>query len=136
LVIDDYAHHPTEIEATLVALKQHHKRPIVAVFQPHRFSRVKHLEQRFAESFGACDKLIVTEVYAAGESAIEGVSGQRMASLIEATGHPCVEFLADLDRVAGRLAELAVPGDVVITMGAGSVTQIGPELLALLRQGV
>jgi UDP-N-acetylmuramate--alanine ligase len=130
-VLDDYGHHPTEIKTTLDALGQGWPgmRKVV-VFQPHRYSRTKALFDDFARSFYQADVLLVLPIYAASESPIEGVDSRKLCDSILAHGHKDVRFVEDIDAAAGLLAELIVPGDVVLTLGAGNVYQVGERLLA------
>ncbi len=122
LIIDDYAHHPTEIRATLQAAKNGWNRRIIAVFQPHRYSRTSQLMNEFARSFDAADRLILTEVYAPPpEKPIPGVSGKRLAELARERLGDRVEYVPRLEDVVDRLCALAQEGDIVVTMGAGDV---------------
>lgn len=122
LVIDDYAHHPSEIQATLEAAKSAWNRRVVAVFQPHRYSRTGQLMDEFASSFGSADRVILTEVYAPPpDKPIPGVSGERLAQLVKERIGDRVEFVPDLDDVVKRLSSLTQEGDIVVTMGAGDV---------------
>jgi len=130
LVIDDYAHHPTEIRVTLAAARAGWDRRVVAVFQPHTYTRTKDFFQDFAESFGDADVLILTDVYAAREAPIEGVSGALIADAARLAGHPDVRYVPNMGDVRGALRDLLVPGDIVLTMGAGDVWKVGAELLA------
>jgi UDP-N-acetylmuramate--alanine ligase len=134
MVVDDYGHHPTEIRATLAGAKASYPdRRLVAVFQPHRFSRVRAHLEAFAACLDAADAVVLTDIYAAGEQPIAGVSIER---LCEATRARRPERSVRLDKpVAGlaeRLAAETCPGDLVITLGAGSVTRVSHELSALL----
>ena len=132
LVIDDYAHHPTEIAATLRALKLHHGRRVIAVFQPHRYSRVARLGARFAGCFSDADVVIATDIYPAGEEPRPDVSAEALAESIRAAGSSDVHYLGDLDGVPDAVVRLSRPGDVVITLGAGSVTLLGSRILERL----
>jgi UDP-N-acetylmuramate--alanine ligase len=133
LVIDDYGHHPTEIQATLSALRKGWNRRIIAVFQPHRYTRTKFLHQDFGRSFYDSDIVIVTEIYAAGESPINGVKGELIADEIKAFGHKKVIFIKNFEDVAPRLLEIAEPGDIILTLGAGNIWQVGETFLKLLK---
>ena len=135
LVMDDYAHHPTEIQALLGALRESYDRPLVAVFQPHRYSRTRDLFERFVTSFYAADRVLVTDIYPAGEAPLPEVSAEALAEGIRAHGHKEVMYLPDLDTLPERLQTLLEPGDLVVTLGAGNVCQAGVELLRRL-QGV
>jgi UDP-N-acetylmuramate--alanine ligase len=131
-VVDDYGHHPAEIRATLAAARQVHDGRIVVVFQPHRYTRTQHLFDEFATAFHQADLLVLTEIYAAGEEKIPGVESARLAEAIRAHGQRDVRFVADLDAVPEALAADLAPGDLVITLGAGNVSSLGPKLLAAL----
>jgi UDP-N-acetylmuramate--alanine ligase len=132
-VVDDYGHHPTEIRATLAAARSVHPGRVVAVFQPHRYTRTRDLFDDFATAFNDADRVVVTEVYAAGEDKIPGAEGGPLADAIRAHGHRDVRFVGDLEAVAPSLAPELEPGDWVITLGAGNVAQAGRALLALLE---
>lgn len=121
MVVDDYAHHPTEVKATLQAAKSGWDRRIVAVFQPHLFSRTRDFFMEFAHAFLASDILIVTEIYPAREEPIEGITGSLVAEAAEKAGHPQVTFIPDLDGLNQILDQTAQPGDMVLTMGAGTI---------------
>lgn len=136
LVIDDYGHHPAEIRATLAAARAAHPGRIVVVFQPHRFSRTQDCFEEFATAFNDADRLVVTEIYAAGEEKIPGVDGQALADAIRAHGHRDVRFTQDLAEIARLLPEELLRGDLFLTMGAGNVGALGPQVLATLtREG-
>ncbi|MFQ5718520.1 MAG: UDP-N-acetylmuramate--L-alanine ligase [Acidobacteriota bacterium] len=134
LVIDDYGHHPTEIRATLAAAREGWHRPIVAVFQPHRYTRVRDLLDEFAASFEAAATVLVTDIYPAGEEAIPEVTAERVVEALRAAGHPDVRLVKNVDDVPGELLAVARPGDLVMTLGAGSVTRVGEELVKRLEQ--
>jgi UDP-N-acetylmuramate--alanine ligase len=131
-VIDDYGHHPTEILATLAAAKNAFDRRIVAVFQPHRYSRTKDLLAEFTRAFGDAELVIVTDIYAAGEDPIDGISGVDLAEAIERQHKGGVVYAAAGDGLAAEIAALVKDGDVVITLGAGDITRLGPRLLEQL----
>jgi len=132
-VVDDYGHHPTEIVATLSAARSTHSGRIVVVFQPHRYSRTRDLFDDFVSSFHDADLLVLTEIYAAGEPKIQGVESAALADAIRAHGHRRVQLVRDLDRIAEVLAPELRNGDMVITLGAGNVSMVGPQLLAALE---
>jgi UDP-N-acetylmuramate--alanine ligase len=134
-VVDDYGHHPTEIRATLAAARGLHSGRIVVVFQPHRYSRTRDLFDAFTDAFHDADRLIVTGIYAAGEEKIPGVEAAVLVEGIRARGHRGAELVADLQKVPEVLVPELRAGDLVITLGAGSVTQLGPKLLRALEQG-
>jgi len=132
-VVDDYGHHPAEIRATLAAAKAGFDCRVVTVFQPHRYTRTLHLREEFLTAFNLADVLIVMDVYAAGEPAIPGVSGRDLADGIRSHGHRDVTYLgSDRTRIVEHLTEIARRGDLMITLGAGDVSQLGPELLKSL----
>jgi UDP-N-acetylmuramate--alanine ligase len=125
LIVDDYGHHPVEIRATLVAAAEGFPdRKILAVFQPHRYSRVHELWDDFCGAFNSADEVIVCPVYAAGEIALEGVDHNRLAAEIHERGHRKVRAVADLHEAASLIVEGATAGDLVITLGAGNVNQV------------
>ncbi|MBI4168594.1 MAG: UDP-N-acetylmuramate--L-alanine ligase [Acidobacteria bacterium] len=133
MMIDDYGHHPAEILATLAAAKKGWNRRTVVVFQPHRYSRVRALLTDFARAFYDADVLAVTDIYPAGETPIPGVTAEGVARAIEEHGHKDVTLVKDLKDVPGWLKQRAREGDMVITMGAGSVYRAGEEFLRLLQ---
>ena len=130
-VVDDYGHHPAEVRATLLGAREAFHRRIVCVFQPHRYTRTRDLLQEFATAFNDADVLLLTDVYAAGEDPIPGATAEALAAAIRACGHRDVTLAprADLARAARARVR---PGDLVLTLGAGDVTNVGPELLGLL----
>jgi UDP-N-acetylmuramate--alanine ligase len=131
-VVDDYGHHPTEIRATLDAARQCGFRRIHVLFQPHRYSRTFHLMDEFAGSFHQADTLFVTDIYAASESPIEGVTAEALVERIRQFGHRSVEYVGTVDRGADALTAVASEGDMVLTLGAGNVWQAGEKVLARL----
>jgi UDP-N-acetylmuramate--alanine ligase len=133
MVIDDYGHHPVEILATLAAAKKGWTRRTVVVFQPHRYSRVRALLNEFARAFYDADVLAVTDIYPAGETPLPGVTAEAVARAIEEHGHKDVTLVNDLKEVPAWLRSRAREGDMVITLGAGSVHRAGEEFLRLLR---
>jgi UDP-N-acetylmuramate--alanine ligase len=132
LVVDDYGHHPTEIRATLAAARRGYGRRVVVAFQPHRYTRTRDLEAEFLGAFADADLVLVTEIYAASEEPIPGVSGERLAGLLAGQGRPEVRFVRDKAALPAALAAAVRPGDIVITLGAGDVWKAGDALLALL----
>jgi UDP-N-acetylmuramate--alanine ligase len=135
-VVDDYGHHPVEIRATLAAAKAGFDRRVVVVWQPHRYTRTLHLYQEFLTSFNQADALVVMDIYGAGEAPIEGVSAADLAEAIRAHGHRDVTYLGrDRARVIDHVIDISRPGDLVITLGAGDVSHLGPELLRRLEAG-
>jgi len=131
-VVDDYGHHPTEVKATLAGAREAFRRRVVCLFQPHRFTRTRDLLAEFATAFDAADVLLLTDVYAAGEDPIPGANAEALAEAIRAHGHRDVSVVprAELARTARGCVRA---GDLVLTLGAGDVTQVGPELLKLLE---
>jgi UDP-N-acetylmuramate--alanine ligase len=139
-VFDDYAHHPTEVRAALTALRAVARGPegadrtstqgrSIVVFQPHLYSRTKAFAREFAAALDIADQVFVLDVYAAREQPLTGVSG---ASIVEHVSAP-VRYLPDFSAVARQVAAAVRPGDVVVTMGAGDVTVLGPEIIAALN---
>ncbi len=133
LVVDDYGHHPAEIRATLAAAKAAFDRRVITVFQPHRYTRTLHLRQEFLTAFYQSDALLVMDIYPAGEAPIPGIHARDLAEGIAAHGHREVVYL-DNDRrgILDYLCQNTRPGDLVLTLGAGDVGQLGGELLAEL----
>jgi UDP-N-acetylmuramate--alanine ligase len=130
-VVDDYGHHPTEIVAVLeTARAVWPGRRLVAVFQPHRFTRTRDLIQRFGTAFAGAGHVILAPIYAAGEKPIPGVSAAGIASAVEAGAHVPVTLVEDLGQAGDVLARLVRPGDVVITLGAGDIWRVGEAWLA------
>ena len=131
MVVDDYGHHPTEIKATLAAARTAGRR-VVTLFQPHRYTRTRDLKDEFARSFYGADVLLITDIYAASEDPIDGISSRALAEQVERFGHRHVEYIGGLTGAATKLKEVARPGDLVLTLGAGNVYQAGDELLKIL----
>jgi UDP-N-acetylmuramate--alanine ligase len=132
-VVDDYGHHPAEVEATLEAAQRAFGRRIVVAFQPHRYTRTHHLFDELTRAFNRADVLLLTDVYAAGEAPIDGADSAHLADAIRAHGHHDVTLVPNRDVLASAIAERVTHGDVVITLGAGDITRTAPELVALLR---
>ena len=134
-VVDDYAHHPTELSATLEAARSTVSGGrVIAVFQPHRYSRTRVLYKEFGNSFGSADAVVVTEVYGAGEIPQPGVNGKLIVdSICETPGHPEVFYLPQQDAIPRVLRDVSEPGDLILTLGAGDISQVGEELLELLE---
>ena len=128
ILIDDYGHHPAEVEVTLDAAQRGFERRVVVAFQPHRYSRTRDLFQEFTRAFNKADVLFVTEVYAAGEARIEGATGELLAQGIRAHGHKNVHYVADKNDVATALEKVVRPGDIVFTLGAGDINAQVREL--------
>lgn len=132
-IVDDYAHHPSEIRATLAAAKAAFETRTVAVFQPHRYTRVRSLFSEFCEAFGDADSVAITSIYPAGEKPLPDVDGRRLASGIAAAGHPDVRYVGSLAEATARVARLLKQGDLVLTLGAGTITALPDRLLEALR---
>lgn len=134
-VVDDYGHHPTEVAATLAAAKDLQFSRIVCVFQPHRYSRTQALADKFAHAFKDVDVLRVMDVFSAGEMPIPGISGKTISSGVAATGEVAdVEYVPNRRKLVEELVDLVRPGDLLITQGAGDVTQIGPLFIEAMRE--
>lgn len=129
-LIDDYGHHPTEIKATLSAIRRMWKDRIIVAFQPHRYTRTQGLMEQFATSFNEADILILTEIYAASEDPIEGISGSSLAEKIRTSGHKNVIFAPTKEDVVQKIIENAKAGDVVLTLGAGDLYRIDEKLVS------
>jgi UDP-N-acetylmuramate--alanine ligase len=130
-VIDDYGHHPTEILATLAAAREGFGARTVVAFQPHRYSRTRALLEEFGRAFVQADRVIVTSVYAAGEAPLPNIDGAAVADALVRHGHPAVSYEPKLERIPNRLKGLVLPGDLVITLGAGDIWKVGDAFLAL-----
>ncbi|WP_368085785.1 UDP-N-acetylmuramate--L-alanine ligase [Desulfurispora thermophila] len=128
-VVDDYAHHPSEIAATLRAARQLGYGRVVAVFQPHRYTRTALLKDRFATAFQDADVVIVSDIYSAGENPIPGVNAAMLAELIQQCHRSSVKYLAGREEIVEYLLQIARPGDLILTMGAGNIWQAGRELV-------
>ncbi len=132
VIVDDYAHHPVELQATLSAVQKAWKGyRIRAVFQPHRYTRTKELFKEFCEAFGACHELIITDIYAASETPIVGINGRRLSESIRTPDQ--VRYLADFDEIIDHLNSTRQEKDLIITLGAGNVGQIAKELAKQLK---
>jgi UDP-N-acetylmuramate--alanine ligase len=128
-LVDDYGHHPTEIRATLLAARRGLGRRLLVAFQPHRYTRTRDCFDELARAFHDADHLLLTEVYAAGEDKLPGVSGASLAAAVRDCGHRAVDFVAERAAIVPRLRELARPGDVVIFLGAGDIGRLAREYL-------
>ena len=129
-VVDDYGHHPTEIEATLGAAREATKGRVHVVFQPHRYTRTRDLLREFSTAFAKADTVAVLPIYAASEEPIPGITAELLAAQIQG---PKVRHVADFAAAVAAVAAEARPGDLVLTLGAGSVSQLGPQILAALE---
>jgi UDP-N-acetylmuramate--alanine ligase len=134
-VLDDYGHHPTEITATLAAVREGFGARTVVVFQPHRYSRTRALLEEFGAAFSRADHVILTDVYAAGEPVMEGIDGSTVADALVRHGHPSVTYEPNLEAIPDLLLRTIRPGDVVLTLGAGDVWKVGEELIRMSAAG-
>jgi UDP-N-acetylmuramate--alanine ligase len=135
IIVDDYGHHPTEIRATLSALRDAWpERRLVILFQPHRYSRTKGLLEDFYTAFHEADILLLTEIYGAGEPAIEGISSEVLLNGIKEHGQRHAYYEPTIERLLEKTMELLASGDVVLTLGAGSIWQAGEQLLEMLAK--
>ncbi len=133
-VVDDYGHHPTEILATLSAIKEAWpEKRLVVLFQPHRYSRTKGLFKEFQTAFHKADFLVMTEIYAASEEPIEGISGESLLHEIKRHGQRHTHFVADVEAMAEEMLPLLKEGDLVLTLGAGNIVRVGERLVLLLK---
>jgi len=136
-VVDDYAHHPTELSATLAAARSTmpEEGRVIAVFQPHRYSRTRALYREFGGSFSSADAVLITEVYGAGEMPQPGVNGKLIVDAIcETRGHPEVYYIPQQDAIPGVLQNVSRSGDLVLTLGAGDISKAGEDLLDILEE--
>jgi len=129
-VIDDYSHHPAKVRAALAAAREGLGRRIVVAYQPHRYSRTRDVFDELARAFHDADVLVLTEIYAAGEDKIPGISAEALAEAVRACGHRAVEFVPEKAAIVPKLRELARPGDLVFFMGAGDIGRLANEFLA------
>lgn len=129
LIVDDYGHHPTEIKATLSAAKEGWGRRTVVLFQPHRYTRTRDLMQEFTGSFDNADILIVTDIYPAGEKPVEGINSERLCDAIRKHGHKDVVFIPDKNDIYCYIKKIIMPGDMIITLGAGDIWKTGRQIL-------
>ena len=134
LVLDDYAHHPTETSATLAGIRAAWDRRLVVVFQPHLYSRTKDFYQDFGRSFLNSDVFICTDIYPAREKPVEGVTGEMIANITKKYGHKNVHYVQDKKDVPKKLMELKKKGDIIITMGAGDIWKYGEKFVELLKE--
>lgn len=132
-IIEDYGHHPTEIKATLEAAKAFNPKRLVVAFQPHRYSRTKFLIEEFSKCFGLVDYLIITDIYAASEEPLAGITGETLASRLQQANQNEVHFIPK-DRIVERIIGVAKPGDMIIFLGAGDIGRLSDELLQRLKK--
>jgi UDP-N-acetylmuramate--alanine ligase len=133
LVVDDYAHHPTEAAATLKGIRDGWDRRLIAVFQPHLYSRTRDFSQDFGRAFLNTDVFICTDVYPARELPIEGVTGELISGVTKKFGHKNVHYVADKNKVPALLNEIKKDGDIIVTMGAGDIWKYGEQFVAMLN---
>jgi UDP-N-acetylmuramate--alanine ligase len=134
LVLDDYAHHPTETSATLAGIRSGWDRRLVVVFQPHLYSRTRDFYQDFGRSFLNSDVFICTDVYPAREKPIEGISGEMIAGITKKFGHKNVHYIPDKNKVPEKLMGLKKKDDIIVTMGAGDIWKFGEKFVELLKK--
>ena len=134
-VVDDYGHHPTEIRATLESARLGGYRRILVLFQPHRYTRTQFLMDEFAGAFHQSDRLFLMDIYAASEKPIEGVTAEALAERARAFGHRSVDYVGSMEKGIDAIVQSAGEGDLVLTLGAGSVSQAGERILKALREG-
>ena len=135
IVIDDYAHHPTEVSATLKAIQNGWgEKRIIAIFQPHLFSRTKDFFEDFARSLMISDILIITEIYGAREKPISGVSGELISNVAKSIGHESVYWIKDKNKISNKIFSIVKENDILITMGAGDIYKISDEILNELKK--
>ncbi len=136
MVVDDYAHHPTEVQATLSALKSGWpEKRVVAVFQPHLYSRTRDFHDEFGRSFLNADVLVVTEIYPAREEPIQGITGELIVNDARAFGHKEAHYIPDKKQLPEFLSGIVKHGDIVVTLGAGDISKYGEEFIGLLSKG-
>jgi len=135
-VIDDYGHHPTEIRATLAAARQCGFRKVHVIFQPHRYTRTRDLMEGFATAFSDADSLIVLDIYPASEQPIEGITGEALAQRIRERGNRQADYAGSFEEAVVAATANASEGDMILTLGAGSVSQLGSMVLEKLRTSV
>jgi UDP-N-acetylmuramate--alanine ligase len=135
-VIDDYGHHPTEIKATLAAARQCGFRKVHVVFQPHRYTRTRDLMDEFGLAFANADTLLVLDIYAASEPPIEGITAEMLAHRINETGGRNASYSGSFAEAVDSVAAVVEEGDMILTLGAGSISQLGPMILDKLQTKV
>lgn len=135
-VVDDYGHHPTEIRATLAAARACSPKRLHILFQPHRYTRTMHLMDDFARAFHQADRVFVLDIYAASEAPIDGITSEVLVERMRQYGNRSAEYVASIPEGVARILEGLEPGDLVITLGAGSVSSASEMILDGLRKGV
>jgi UDP-N-acetylmuramate--alanine ligase len=131
-VVEDYAHHPAEIIATLKAAESFKPKRLIGVFQPHRFTRTLYLADRFSSCFESSDYLVLTDVYSASEKAINGVTGRFLYDKVRGAGHKKVVYI-DKEKITDHLYKIKRPGDMILVLGAGDINGIADELIERLK---
>ena len=134
IVVDDYGHHPTEVEATLRAAKQGYNRPVIAIFQPHLFSRTRDFYNEFAKALLTADVMIVAKIYPAREEPIEGVSGNMIVEAARSFGHQNCHYIDDLSLIPEFIKDYLMEDAIIMTIGAGSIYRVAPKILEALRK--
>ncbi|HMH00957.1 MAG TPA: cyanophycin synthetase, partial [Terriglobales bacterium] len=132
-VIDDYGHHPTEIRATLAAARECGYRKVHVVFQPHRYTRTQSLMDEFATAFENADSLFVMDIYPAGEQPIPEITGETLVRRMDENQSPPVKYVSSFENAATSVSAVAQQGDMILTLGAGSVSQLGPMIIEKLQ---
>jgi UDP-N-acetylmuramate--alanine ligase len=132
MVVDDYGHHPTEIRATLAAAKSGWDKRLVVVFQPHRYTRTSELFEEFVKAFYDADVLVIMDIYPAGEKPIEGITAEALAARIKRHGQKDVTWISDRELLCDHLEKVLQPEDILLTLGAGNVWQVGGAMLERL----
>jgi UDP-N-acetylmuramate--alanine ligase len=134
-VVDDYGHHPTEIRATLSAAREATRGRIHVIFQPHRYTRTRDLLDEFGAAFTDADSVVILPIYAASEEPLPGITAELLAQRVKERGRgPSVEFAPDFPTAISAITAPAREGDLIMTLGAGSVSQLGPQILAAIEQ--
>jgi UDP-N-acetylmuramate--alanine ligase len=133
-VVDDYGHHPTEIAAVVAAARAGIDRRVMVVFQPHRYSRTSLLMEEFGAALGAADEVVLTGIYAAGEAPIPGVTVEALAEAVRRTARCAVHVVPAIEDVPAAVAGLARRGDLIVTLGAGSIGTVADRILDRLRE--
>ena len=132
-IVDDYAHHPAEIRATLAGARSIHSGPITAIFQPHRYTRTRDCWEDFTSAFSDADRVVISEIYAASESPLPEIDGPHLARAISEAGHPQVTFGGSLEEIERDWPSQFESGELVMTLGAGSISTLGPEILSAIN---
>ncbi|MCX7919098.1 MAG: UDP-N-acetylmuramate--L-alanine ligase [bacterium] len=133
-VVDDYAHNPSKVAAAIAACRTGDAKRVIAVFQPHRYTRTKFLAEQFGQSFTAADELIITEIYAAGETPLPGISSQTIIDAAKINGFERITYIPNRDEINDYLIKTVQPGDIVIYLGAGDIWRLADDLVARLKQ--